>query len=108
TGGVTDNLFDKILRLPPAYQERLWQRIVYCSPGSKKYIAPSSLYYELDQAESLSESANRLPSVFKIQDPNLSSAPILGLNPLLECATHTGKIAKAKHLQLDFVADLIE
>lgn len=108
TGGVTDNLFDKILRLPPEIQEPLWQRILYCSPGSKQYIVPTPLYYRLHKEESFFESANRLPSVFKVQDPDLSSAPILGLNPLLECATHAGKIAIATNHQLDFVVDLVE
>lgn len=108
TGSVTDNLFAKILRLSPADQEQLWPRILYCCPGSKQYVVPTPLYYQVNANESLAESASRLPYVFKIQDPALSSAPILGLNPLVECATHAGKIAKAKNRQLDFVADLVE
>lgn len=108
TGGVVDNLFDKILRLPPKYQQPLWQHLIYIDAGAKDFLFPSALYYDNSGHDTFFEMANRFPSVLKRIDPELTGAPILGWNSLYECLIHAGKIAVAKKLQLDFVADLIE
>lgn len=108
TGGVVDNLFDKIVRLPPAAQVALWPRLVYITPGNKQEVFPSHLYYRLSTDDTFFEIANRFPSVVKRQDQKLQDAPILGWNSLYECLIYAGQIAAAENLQLDFVADLIE
>jgi len=108
TGGVVDNLFDKIFRLPPSYQTALWQRIIYITPGNKESLFPTHLSYRLRTDDTLAEMANRFPAVLKRQDPNLHEAPILGWNSLYECLLYAGQIAAAKGLQLDFMAHLIE
>ncbi len=108
TGGITDTLFDKILRLPPAYQAQLWPRLVYIDAGAKDALFPSPLYYRLTAQDTFFEMANRLVSVLKRQDENLEKAPILGFNAVRECAINAGMIAAASGKQLDFVVDLIE
>lgn len=108
TGGVVDNLFDKILRLPPKDQKALWQRILYINPGAKDSLFPSHLYYRRSKQDTLFEIANRFPSVLKRIDQALTSAPILGWNSLYECAIYAGEIAAALGEQIDFVADLVE
>lgn len=108
TGGVIDQLFDKILRLPPEDQAPLWQRIQYINAGAKARLFPSQLYYDNSQQDTFFEIANRFPAVLKRQDKNLQQAPILGWNSLYECLIYAGEIAAASRRQLDFVADLIE
>lgn len=108
TGGVVDNLFDKIFRLPPSDQTALWQRIIYITPGNKEALFPTHLSYHVRTDDTLAEIANRFPSVLKRQDPHLQEAPILGWNSLYECLLYAGQIAAAKGLQLDFMADLID
>lgn len=108
TGAVIDNLYAKILHLTPEYQERLWPRIKHFQVGAKDVLAPAQLYYDNSGHDSLFEIANRFPSVLKLADPQLTSAPILGWNSLYECLIYAGLIAAAKKYQLDFVADLIE
>ncbi len=107
TGGVVDNVIDKLLRLPPEVRRRVWSRVVYVDVAATDYVAPSPLYYRLSSEDTLFEIANRLPAVFKRQDPHLQSAPILGWNSLFECATYSGQIAAALGRQIDFVSDLI-
>ena len=79
-GVPLDNLLDKIIRIPAPYQAEFLARLLYIDAGAKDYIVPSPLYYRLDTLEPFFESANRLPSIFKRQDPDLQSAPILGWN----------------------------
>lgn len=108
TGGVVDNLFDKIFRLPPSDQTPLWQRIIYITPGNKEALFPTHLSYHVRTDDTLAEIANRFPSVLKRQDPHLQEAPILGWNSLYECLLYAGQIAAAKDLQLDFIVNLID
>lgn len=108
TGGVVDNLFDKIIRLPPKHQQAVWQRIVYIDVGAKHSVFSSPFYYRLSEDDTFFEIANRFPAVLKRIDPELTGAPILGWNSLHECLIHAGKLAAAGQRQLDFVADLIE
>lgn len=107
TGGVVDNLLDKIVRLPIALRRKLWPRIVYVDMGATDYIVPSPLYYQISPTDTLFAIANRFPSLLKRLDPDLASAPILGWNSLYECSIYAGQIASALGRQIDFVADLI-
>lgn len=108
TGGVGDNLIDKIMRCDEEIRRRLWSRILYVDVGATDYIVPSPLYYRLRPTDTLFEIANRFPSVIKAIDPALSGAPIMGANALSETAIHAGRIAAALGKQVDFVADLID
>lgn len=108
TGGVIDNLVDKIMRCPPALRRKLWPRLVYVDVAATDYIVPSPLYYRLRPTDTLSEIANRFPDVVTRIDPALAGAPILGLNALNEAASHGGRIAAALGKQVDFMADLLD
>lgn len=108
TGGVTDNLIDKIMRCDKETRQELWKRVLYVDVAATDYIVPSPLYYRLRPTDTLLEIANRFPAVVKRIDPALSGAPILGLNALNEAAISAGRIAAALGRQVDFVADLID
>ncbi len=107
TGGVIDNLLDKIVRLPIELRRQLWPRLVYVDVGATDYIVPSPLYYKLSEQETPFAVANRFPGLLKRLDPDLASAPILGWNSLYECSIYAGQLAAVLGRQIDFVADLI-
>ncbi|MCC6170368.1 MAG: ATP-binding protein [Caldilineaceae bacterium] len=106
TGGIIMNIMDKICRQPPEVRKKLWPRIDY-DVSATDYVRSSPLYYRRP-GETLFAVADRLPAVFKRQDPQLQSAPILGWNSLQQCAIYAGQIAVALDRQIDFVADLID
>lgn len=107
TGGVVDNLLDKLSRLPLEYRKKLWPRLVYVNAGATDFITPTPLYYRMSENDTLFEIANRPLAIFKRQDPQLESAPILGWNSIYECGIFAGQIAAALERQIDFVADLV-
>lgn len=107
TGGIVDNLLDKVTRLPFELRRKLWSRITYIDMGATDYIVPSPLYYQISPNDTPFAIANRFPSLLKRLDPDLASAPILGWNSLYECSIYAGQIAAALGRQIDFVADLI-
>ncbi|MCC6457991.1 MAG: hypothetical protein IT328_23755 [Caldilineaceae bacterium] len=107
SGGIVQNIIDKISRLSLDERKLLWPRIVYVDVGATDYIVPTPLYHSL-RNDTLFQIANRFPGVLKRQDPHLQSAPILGWNSLYECAIYAGQIAAALGKQLDFVVDLID
>jgi hypothetical protein len=108
TGGVGDNLIDKIMRAPEEVRRALWQRIVYVDVAASDFVLPTPLYSQLYPHETLFETAHRFPSIIKALDPALAGAPIMGANALTETAVHAGRIAVALGKQIDFVADLID
>jgi len=107
SGGIVQNIVDKISRLSPAERQHLWPRLRYVDVGASDYIVSTPLYSRLGN-DTLFAVANRFPAVLKRQDPHLQSAPILGWNSLYECAIYAGQIAAGLGRQLDFVADLID
>lgn len=107
SGGIVQNIVDKIERLAPADRKRIWPLIRYVDVGATDYIVPTPLYTRLGN-DTLFAIANRFPAVLKRQDPHLQSAPILGWNSLYECAIYAGQIAAGLGKQLDFVAALID
>lgn len=107
TGGVWDNLLDKIGRLPVANRRQLWPCLQYVDAGATDFIVPTPLYYRVRDSDTLFEIANRFLALVKRQDPQLESAPILGWNSLYECGLYAGQIAAALGQQIDFVADLV-
>lgn len=106
SGGIIQNVIDKVRRLPLEVRQKLWPRIRYIDVGATDYIVPSPLYARRP-GDTFFSVANRLPSVLRRQDPQLQSAPILGWNSLQQCAIYAGQIAAALGRQIDFVADLI-
>jgi hypothetical protein len=108
TGGVVDNLIDKVMRYPEEVRRQLWSQIIYVDVAATDFIVPTPLYYQLRPTDTLYEIANRFPAVIKRADPALVGAPILGLNALNEAASNAGRIAAALGRQVDFVADLID
>ena len=107
SGGIVQNIVDKIERLAPAARKQIWPLIRYVDVGATDYIVPTPLYTRLGN-DTLFAIANRFPAVLKRQDPHLQSAPILGWNSLYECAIYAGQIAAGLGKQLDFVAALID
>lgn len=107
TGGVIDNLLDKIVRLPIELRRQVWPRLVYVDVGATDFVVPSPLYYPVSPQDTSFAVANRFPGLIKRLDPDLSSAPILGWNSLYECSIYAGQIAAVLGQQIDFVADLI-
>lgn len=108
TGGTIANLFDKLIRLPRKYQERLWPRIRYVDmSGRGSYVVPFPLYYRLDPDDSLFDVSQRYLEVVKRMDVNLSQAPILGLNALTMLGTYTGMILTALGYQITEAPALI-
>jgi hypothetical protein len=108
TGGVVDNLLDKLSRLPLAARKSLWPRIRYIDAGATDYLVPTPLYYRVGAGDTLFAMANRFPAILKKQDPELQNAPVLGWNPLYECAIYAGMLAAALNRQLDFVVNLVK
>lgn len=108
TGAIMDNVADKMSRLPVAEGQQLAARLIYADVGAKDFIVPTPFYTRHSATESYEEIANRLTAVFVQADPNLQNAPIMGKNPLEECATYAGQIAAACGLQLEFVWELIK
>lgn len=108
TGGITDMLLTKMRGLAPAYRTPLWSRLTYIGEGASDYVLPRQLYHRVSEHDTFFTIANRLPAVFKRQDPALMDAPILGWNSLYECLIYAGQIAAACDRQIDFVADLVQ
>jgi hypothetical protein len=108
TGGVVDNLLDKLSRLPLAARKSLWPRIRYIDAGATDYLVPTPLYYRVGVGDTLFAMANRFPAILKKQDPELQNAPVLGWNPLYECAIYAGMLAAALNRQLAFVVNLVK
>jgi len=107
TGGIVSNLIDSIASFPQEIRRLLWKQLVYVDVAATDYVVPTPLYYQADPSETLFAVANRFPAVLKRLDPQLQSAPIMGWNPLFECAIFSGQIAVVLGQQVDFVADLI-
>jgi hypothetical protein len=106
TGALCSYVLNKVLYFDEEIQHRLWQRIRYVDLAATDFIQSLPLYRQRGQ-DTLFAVANRFPAVLKRQDPDLTSAPILGWNSLYECAVYAGQIAAALGQQLDFVADLV-
>lgn len=107
TGTVTDNLFDKLYRLPAAIGQPLAERLTYIDAGAKDFVVPTPFYTRHSATESYEDIANRLIEVLVQEDPQLESAPILGKNALVECASYAGQIAAQLGLQIEFAYDLV-
>ena len=108
TGGFIANFFDKLLRLPPKEQERLWPRVDYVDwSGGSGYVQPFPLLTPLSPDDSLFAISQRFLSVLERLDPYLKTASIQGWNALYEIGTYAGMLLAALGLQITEAADLI-
>jgi hypothetical protein len=108
TGGTIDNFFDKITRLPPQQQGRLWARVRYVDMSTKGgYVVPFPLYYRLSPHDSLFDVSQRFLEVVRRMDVHLQQAPILGLNALATISTYAGMLLAALGYQITQAEDLI-
>ena len=106
-GSTIDNLLDKLTRLPRAYQEKLWRRVLYVDmSGHGARVVPFPLYYRLGN-ESWYEIAQRNVDTVRKIDPHLEKAPILGLNAFVEIGTHVGIVLAAMGEQIVSAPDLL-
>lgn len=107
-GPTVDNFLDRLQRLPPARQAELIQRVRYVDMGGRHtHVVPWPLYYRLPH-ETLYECALRPIEVFKLLDPELSSAPILGGNALQETGTLVGMTLAALGYQITEAYSLLQ
>jgi hypothetical protein len=95
-----DNFLDKLTRLPRAYQEQLWKRVIYVDmSGRGAHIVPFPLYYRLGE-ESLYEISQRYLDVIRKTDPWLATASVEGWNALWRIGTYAGIVLSALGYQI--------
>ena len=108
TGALSDNFFDKIIRLPRAEQERLWSRVLYVDmSGRGSHTLPFPLYYSLSGYDSRYDIAQRYVEVVERLDPWLKTASVQGLNAIINLGTYAGMILAALELQITEAENLI-
>ena len=84
TGGVVDNFFDKLIRLPREVQPSLWKRVIYADlSGKGGYVPAFPLFYRLSEDDSLYDIAQRYVEVVERLDPYLKTASVMGLNAII-------------------------
>lgn len=106
-GPTIDNFLDKLLRLPPELQDRLFPRVQYIDmSGYSGYIFPFPLYYR-NGAESLYEISQRFLDVVRKIDPYLQTASVEGWNALWRTGTYTGMILSALNYQISEAEGLL-
>ncbi|MCL5960831.1 MAG: ATP-binding protein, partial [Chloroflexi bacterium] len=106
-GPSIDNFLDKLTRLPPEMQERLWPRVLYVDmAGCGGSVIPFPLYYRSGD-ESLYAISQRYLDVVRRLDPYLQTASIEGWNALWRIGTCAGMILAASGLQITEAEDLV-
>ena len=106
-GPTIDNFLDKIIRMPPEIQKKLWPRVLYIDMSGKEgSVIPFPLFYRFGQ-ESLYEISQRYLDVVLKIDPFLKAASIEGWNALWRVGTHSGMILAALGYQISEAEDLI-
>ena len=99
-GPTIDNFLDKLTRLPGAYQQQLWSRVIYVDmSGGSGSVVPFPLYKRLGD-ESLYEMSQRYLDVVRKVDPWLATASIEGWNPLWWIGTNSGMLLSALGFQI--------
>jgi hypothetical protein len=106
-GPTIDNLLDKIIRMPPEIQKRLWPRVLYVDMSGKAgRVIPFPLFYRLED-ESLYEISQRFLDVVRRIDPFLQTASIEGWNALWRVGTYVGMVLAALDLQITEAESLL-
>ncbi|MHA1290257.1 MAG: hypothetical protein ACTSPB_22980 [Candidatus Thorarchaeota archaeon] len=106
-GPTIDNFLDKVIRMPPDIQRRLWSRVLYVDMSGKAgSVIPFPLFYRLGD-ESLYEISQRYLDVVRKIDPFLQSASIEGWNALWRVGTHCGILLAALGCQISEAEDIV-
>lgn len=107
-GALVDNVLDKLTRLPPGLQNRVFPRLLYVdTAGAASYVVPFPLFYRAG-SETLYAIAQRYLDVVTSLDASLSKAPILGANAVWRTGSNVGMILTACDLQITEAADLLQ
>lgn len=107
-GALVDNMLDKITRLPPDLQQRVFPRLRYIdTAGVEGQVVPFPLYYRADR-ETLYAIAQRYLDVVSALDTSLSKAPILGANAVWRTGSNVGMVLAACNLQITEAEDLLQ
>lgn len=107
-GGTIQNFLDRLICLPPHYQEKLWPRIRYTELGATDYVTPLPFFYRLQPDEPLAVTAGRYLEVIRRTDPYLASASVEGWNALYEIGIAAGILTASLDGQLTDMIDLIQ
>lgn len=106
-GTVGDNLLDEILRMPEPMRQQALARIRYVDiSGRSGYLIAWPLFVR-HPGQSLYQTAQAFSEVIERTDPNLSSAPVEGLNAFIENATAVGMVATALGWQITEAEQLL-
>jgi hypothetical protein len=106
-GPTIDNFLDQLTRLPAAYQERLWPRVLYVDlAGGDGFVVPFPLHYSLG-GESLYQVSQRYLDVVRKSDPYLQTASVEGFNALWRIGTYAGMILAALGYQITEAEHLV-
>ena len=98
TGVLINNVLDKIIRMPPPVAQVALKRIRYINlagehdPQGITRIMPFPILYH---ARTPFDAAQRFPDVIERIDPDLRSAPMLGIEALRNIATDVGSVLYA-------------
>lgn len=108
TGGVVDNFFDKLIRLPREVQQSLWKRVIYADlSGKGGYVPAFPLFYRLSEDDCLYDIAQRYVEVVERLDPYLKTASVMGLNAIINLGTWSGILLASLGYQITEAEDLI-
>lgn len=106
-GPTIDNFLDKLVRMPPEIQRRLWPRVLYVDMSGKDgQVIPFPLFYRFGK-ESTYEISQRYLDVVRKIDPYLQTASIEGWNALWRIGTHAGMVLAAMGCQISEAEQLV-
>lgn len=106
-GATINNLIDKIGRLHPDDQRRIWPRVRYVDMnGRGDYVFPFPLYYRLG-TEHQYTMARRFVDAIGRADPNLEIAPVQGMNAIRHIGTYVGIALSSLGLQISEAESLL-
>jgi hypothetical protein len=107
-GGLRDQLFDVIARLPREAQPAFWRRIRYVDvAGRFGFVQQNPLYYRVGD-ESFYVASQRFVETIRRIDPSLQSASVLGFNAFASVATKVGMVLLAVGEQLPAAFPLLD
>ena len=106
-GRGVDEFLGRFLRLPDEEQLRLGQRLLLVDmAGSTGHVLPMPVYYQ-GVGDALYTVAQRPIEVWRRSDPALGSAPIMGLNAIVNTGTYTGMALSAMGCRLTEASSLL-
>jgi hypothetical protein len=111
-GTTIDNFLHKLITelqyLPESEQRKYRERVKYFDlSGSSGYVMQLPLYFRLGTERSLREIAVRLPQLYRKNEPDLATRPIMGAAPLTRIGTYTGILLCALGYQITEAESLL-